>query len=84
MVAIPAGQVTLSDRRSQRRWPVELRAYLLAAVPVTRAQYASVTGRPSGGGWFDERWSCRASVRRRSHPTYAVDDVGFRIARSPS
>nr|WP_198663546.1 formylglycine-generating enzyme family protein [Jiangella endophytica] len=35
-----------------------------------------------GGGWFDEHWSCRASVRRRSHPTYRVDDVGFRLARS--
>ncbi|MET8983059.1 formylglycine-generating enzyme family protein [Streptomyces sp. NPDC004539] len=35
-----------------------------------------------GGGWFDEHWSCRASVRRRSHPSYAVDDVGFRVARS--
>lgn len=36
-----------------------------------------------GGGWFDEPWSCRASVRRRSHPTFQIDDVGFRIARSP-
>ncbi|MGX1273734.1 formylglycine-generating enzyme family protein [Streptomyces phaeoluteigriseus] len=36
-----------------------------------------------GGGWFDEHWSCRASVRRRSHPTFRVDDVGFRVARSP-
>ncbi|MFD5316960.1 formylglycine-generating enzyme family protein [Streptomyces sp. NPDC127098] len=35
-----------------------------------------------GGGWFDERWSCRASVRRRSHPTFRTDDVGFRLARS--
>ncbi|MGW2634115.1 formylglycine-generating enzyme family protein [Streptomyces chattanoogensis] len=35
-----------------------------------------------GGGWFDEPWSCRASVRRRSHPTFRIDDVGFRIARS--
>ncbi|MFD3513476.1 formylglycine-generating enzyme family protein [Streptomyces sp. NPDC058657] len=35
-----------------------------------------------GGGWFDEPWSCRASVRRRSHPTYRIDDVGFRVARS--
>jgi formylglycine-generating enzyme len=35
-----------------------------------------------GGGWFDEHWSCRASVRRRSHPTFRIDDVGFRIARS--
>ncbi|WP_052850559.1 formylglycine-generating enzyme family protein [Streptomyces avicenniae] len=35
-----------------------------------------------GGGWFDEHWSCRASVRRRSHPTLTLDDVGFRVARS--
>ncbi|HEY0167128.1 MAG TPA: SUMF1/EgtB/PvdO family nonheme iron enzyme [Jatrophihabitans sp.] len=35
-----------------------------------------------GGGWFDEHWSCRASVRRRSHPTFQIDDVGFRVARS--
>ncbi|HEV7627421.1 MAG TPA: formylglycine-generating enzyme family protein [Streptomyces sp.] len=35
-----------------------------------------------GGGWSDEHWSCRASVRRRSHPTFRIDDVGFRIARS--
>ncbi len=35
-----------------------------------------------GGGWFDEQWSCRASVRRRSHPTFRVDDVGFRLARA--
>jgi sulfatase modifying factor 1 len=35
-----------------------------------------------GGGWFDEHWSCRASVRRRGHPDFRVDDVGFRLARS--
>lgn len=35
-----------------------------------------------GGGWADEHWSCRASVRRRSHPMFAIDDVGFRVARS--
>ncbi|MET9391507.1 SUMF1/EgtB/PvdO family nonheme iron enzyme [Streptomyces sp. NPDC006624] len=34
-----------------------------------------------GGGWSDEHWSCRASVRRRSHPTFRIDDVGFRVAR---
>lgn len=34
-----------------------------------------------GGGWFDEHWSCRASVRRRSMPTFRIDDLGFRIAR---
>ncbi|MFH8497713.1 formylglycine-generating enzyme family protein [Streptomyces coeruleorubidus] len=35
-----------------------------------------------GGGWADEHWSCRASVRRRSHPTFRIDDVGFRVARA--
>lgn len=213
MIAIPAGRVTLSDRRTQRSWAVELASYQLAPYPVTQALYAQVTGRhPStahagtwpiegvswwdavrfcnvlsqrdgftpayhfqaevediawdssadgyrlpteaewehacragttgprygpldeiawhrgnsderihevggkrpnpwglhdmlgnvwewcwdiydadvyggyrvlrGGGWFDEHWSCRASVRRRSHPTFRVDDVGFRVARS--
>lgn len=37
-----------------------------------------------GGGWFDPHWSCRASVRRRSHPTLTLDDVGFRLARTPA
>ncbi|MFG2832679.1 formylglycine-generating enzyme family protein [Streptomyces sp. NPDC048434] len=216
MMAVPPGRVTLSDRRTQRSWPVELAPYRLAAFPLTQARYAQVTGRrPStaqgdrlpvegvswwdavrfcnalsreeglapayrlqagaegveavewdtsadgyrlpteaewehacragtagarygeldeiawhrgnahermhdvggkqpnawglhdmlgnvwewcwdlydaevygtyrvlrGGGWFDERWSCRASVRRRSHPTFRIDDVGFRLARS--
>jgi formylglycine-generating enzyme required for sulfatase activity len=216
MIAIPPGRVTLSDRRTQRSWSVELAPHLLAAVPVTQALYARITGRrPStargdrlpvecvswwdaarfcnalslhdgftpayhfrtddeggdgvewdesadgyrlpteaewehacragtagprygdldeiawyrgnsherihdvggkrpnawgihdmlgnawdwcwdvydaevygsyrvlrGGGWFDEHWSCRASARRRSHPTFQVDDVGFRLARS--
>ncbi|MCX4766892.1 formylglycine-generating enzyme family protein [Streptomyces sp. NBC_01275] len=223
MIAVPAGRVTLSDRRSLRTWTVELAGYRLAAHPVTRELYARVTGRTDltgrpadadggarlpvesvswqdavhfcnalslsegftpayrvvsdvgdgvggidwdasadgyrlpteaewehacragtdgprygplddiawyransgeriqevggrrpnswglhdmlgnvwewcwdlydpevygayrvlrGGGWFDEHWSCRASVRRRSHPTFRVDDVGFRVARS--
>ncbi|WP_246222446.1 formylglycine-generating enzyme family protein [Phytoactinopolyspora limicola] len=213
MTAVAAGQVTLSDRRTQRRWLVELAPYLMATVPVTQHQYAAVAGEhPSaargdqlpvesvswfdavhfcntlsrmeartpayhldpaagnvewdhdadgyrlpteaewehacragtsgprygnldeiawyrensagrihdvagkqpnpwglydtlgntwdwcwdvydaevygtyrvlrGGGWFDEHWSCRASVRRRSHPSLRIDDVGFRVARS--
>jgi formylglycine-generating enzyme required for sulfatase activity len=214
MTAIPPGQITLSDRRTQRSWPVDLAPYQLATFPVTQALYARITGhRPStaeegdklpvegvswwdavrfcntlsqqdgytpvyhlqaddegvewdasadgyrlpteaewehacragttgphygpldeiawyrgnseerihdvggkrpnpwglhdmlgnvwnwcwdiydaevygdyrvlrGGGWFDEHWSCRASARRRSHPSFQVDDVGFRIARS--
>ncbi|MFC4334206.1 formylglycine-generating enzyme family protein [Salininema proteolyticum] len=35
-----------------------------------------------GGGWFDEHWSCRASVRRRTHPDLRIEDLGFRVARS--
>ncbi|MFE7896138.1 formylglycine-generating enzyme family protein [Streptomyces sp. NPDC057424] len=213
MTTVPPGRVTLSDRRTQRSWTVEVAPFRLAAFPVTQAWYAEVTGeRPStargdrlpvegvswwdairfcntlsrregltpayevrpgtgeaewdtaadgyrlpaeaewehacragstgprygplddiawyrgnaadalhpvggrqpnawglydmlgnvwdwcwdlydaevygsyrvlrGGGWSDEHWSCRASVRRRSHPTFRIDDVGFRVARS--
>jgi formylglycine-generating enzyme len=35
-----------------------------------------------GGGWADPPWSCRVGVRRRSMETFAIDDVGFRVARS--
>ena len=35
-----------------------------------------------GGGWFDPPRGCRASCRRKSHPTFRIDDLGFRLARS--
>ncbi|AJQ97785.1 formylglycine-generating enzyme family protein [Gynuella sunshinyii] len=35
-----------------------------------------------GGGWADESRGCLASNRRRSHPTYTIDDLGFRVARN--
>jgi len=35
-----------------------------------------------GGGWNDTERGCLASNRRRSHPTFKIDDLGFRIARS--
>ena len=35
-----------------------------------------------GGGWSDTPRACRASCRRKSHPTFRVDDLGFRLARS--
>lgn len=35
-----------------------------------------------GGGWYDAAFACRASCRRKSHPTFAIDDLGFRIAQS--
>jgi formylglycine-generating enzyme required for sulfatase activity len=35
-----------------------------------------------GGGWSDPAAACRASCRRKSHPTFRIDDLGFRVARS--
>jgi formylglycine-generating enzyme required for sulfatase activity len=35
-----------------------------------------------GGGWADPERGCLATNRRRSHPTFAIDDLGFRVARS--
>lgn len=34
-----------------------------------------------GGGWNDQERGCLASNRRRSHPTFKIDDLGFRIAK---
>jgi formylglycine-generating enzyme required for sulfatase activity len=34
-----------------------------------------------GGGWSDEARGCLATNRRRSHPSFKIDDLGFRIAR---
>jgi formylglycine-generating enzyme required for sulfatase activity len=35
-----------------------------------------------GGGFADKPRSCRASCRRKSHPTFEIEDLGFRLARS--
>ncbi|MFF4778726.1 formylglycine-generating enzyme family protein [Microtetraspora fusca] len=35
-----------------------------------------------GGGVYDLPRGCRASCRRKSHPTFRIDDLGFRLARS--
>jgi formylglycine-generating enzyme required for sulfatase activity len=35
-----------------------------------------------GGGWNDQATACRASCRRKSHPIFRIDDLGFRLARS--
>lgn len=35
-----------------------------------------------GGGWNDQPSACRASCRRKSHPNFRIDDLGFRVARS--
>ena len=35
-----------------------------------------------GGSWAEPDRGCGASCRRRSHPTFSIDDLGFRLARS--
>jgi formylglycine-generating enzyme required for sulfatase activity len=35
-----------------------------------------------GGGWAESARGCGATVRRRSHPSFAIDDLGFRLART--
>ncbi len=37
-----------------------------------------------GGGWAEPIRGCGASVRSRTQPTLAIDDLGFRLARSVS
>ncbi|GAA0585190.1 SUMF1/EgtB/PvdO family nonheme iron enzyme [Paractinoplanes ferrugineus] len=91
LVELPAGRVTLADRRTRREWTVDLRPYRLGVFPVTQAQYAEVTGdRPSAGtgdelpvenvSWFDAVRFCNELSRREGlAPAYAVDgdDVGW-------
>lgn len=35
-----------------------------------------------GGGWADGERGCLATNRRRSHPTFRIDDLGFRLCRN--
>ncbi|TYP74083.1 formylglycine-generating enzyme family protein [Paenibacillus methanolicus] len=35
-----------------------------------------------GGSWAEEARGCGATCRRRSHPTFRIDDLGFRLART--
>ncbi|QHE70754.1 formylglycine-generating enzyme family protein [Rhodococcus sp. WAY2] len=35
-----------------------------------------------GGSWAEEARGCGATCRRRSHPSFSIDDLGFRVARS--
>ncbi|WP_225890874.1 formylglycine-generating enzyme family protein [Streptomyces dioscori] len=84
MIAVPPGQVTLSDRRTRRSWSVELAPYRLGAFPVTQALYARVSGmRPSsadgdqlpveGVSWWDAVRFCNAlSLREGLTPAYAI------------
>jgi formylglycine-generating enzyme required for sulfatase activity len=74
----------LSDRRTQRGWSVDLASYRLAALPVTQARYAQVTGRRSstaqgnrlpveGVSWLDAVRFCNALSRSKGlAPAYRL------------
>src|SRR3954447_25965206 len=91
MITVPPGRVTLSDRRTQRRWSVELAPFQRAAFPVTQAQYAEIAGqRPSatpggqlpveGVSWWDAVRFCNArSERDGLAPAYRLHADGESI-----
>ena len=84
MTTIGAGGVTLTDRRTERSWTVEVASFLLADRQVTRAEYAEVRGGPAEGegtlpavevSWFDAiRWCNDRSEREGLRPAYRIAD----------
>ncbi|BCL17725.1 hypothetical protein GCM10017556_54640 [Micromonospora sagamiensis] len=88
MIAIPAGAVILSDRRTRSSWSVEFAPYQLGVVPVTQALYAQVAGeRPSAArgdrlpvesvSWLDAVRFCNALSRQEGlPPVYRRDGAG--------
>jgi sulfatase modifying factor 1 len=35
-----------------------------------------------GGSWYGYGWNCRAAIRRHAVPSFHIDHLGFRLARS--
>lgn len=84
-----AGQVGLHDARRRRRWTVGLEAFDIGVVPVTKTQYAQLTGGPASTArstaadsspvmdvsWWDAIRFCNtASIREGLPPAYVLDE----------
>lgn len=88
LVAVPGGQVALTDRHTRRRWLVGVGPIEVARCPVTQAEYAEVTGhRPAavhddrlpveGVSWWDAVSYCAAlSEQQDLEPVYRVVEDG--------
>ncbi|WP_366946811.1 formylglycine-generating enzyme family protein [Desulfosporosinus nitroreducens] len=35
-----------------------------------------------GGSWAESARGCGSTCRRRGHPSFCIDDLGFRLAKS--
>lgn len=88
LVAVPGGQVTVSDRRTRRSWQADVGPVELGRSPVTWAEFAEVMGHRSAAvhsygppvawvSWWDAVSYCTAlSVQRGLEPVYRVVDDG--------
>src|SRR2546425_5403946 len=71
MITVPAGQVTLSDRRTQRSWPVRVESFELGAFPVTEGPLPLVEV-----SWWDAVRYCNSlSEQAGLTPVYRLDEV---------
>ncbi|MFG2487954.1 formylglycine-generating enzyme family protein [Streptomyces virginiae] len=85
MITVPGGQVTLTDRRTQHSWTVDVAPYLLAAHPLTQDAHARTTGTPDGGrlpahslAWWDAVRYCNAlSLQEGLTPAYHLHDTTY-------
>lgn len=80
LLPVPAGRVTLSDRRARTSWTEDVTAFAIAEHLVAVALYTRVAGGPDARrpvtdtSWFDALGFCNAlSVRHGLRPAYAVD-----------
>lgn len=95
LVAVPGGQVTVSDRRTRRSWQADVGPVELGRSPVTWAEFAEVMGHRSAAvhsyglpvawvSWWDAVSYCTAlSVQRGLEPVYRVLTTAWCVMPPP-